>query len=336
MEQLKRNVELKNSLFFEDTPAVRPRSELVRTTLASQVRELASRFLHYNVGGYVRLTEGRIRASLDQFPERLVAPMVTVLENVQFVDRDQYGARLAQYLERDANENTCFVPISKPLNKSAPHLGYYMYDLPGARTPVYLNDALERDPLGITFFDDCLISGSQATATIQTWFGMPTGLDEYVADSLSSEDKERLARGDVRFRFLYGTDAGISSVRKLAGHVGLTTDVAKLNTLTTKPRSLDAVLSEEEAGRLRTFLSDVGQSLLESTKAKQNPEKWTTERCREFSLGYGDSEQLLVFAYNTPTATITALWKGGVYRGARWLPLFPRRLEVSPPLSQDS
>ena len=75
------------------------------------------------------------------------------------------------------------------------------------------------------------------------------------------------------------------------------------------------------------FLREVGRDVLQSTKGEENAGKWTEERCTEYALGYGDDQQIVVLFYNTPTGTITALWKSGRFRGAPWLPLFPRRNE---------
>ena len=52
---------------------------------------------------------------------------------------------------------------------------------------------------------------------------------------------------------------------------------------------------------------------------------WPEELKKERSLGYGNSQKLIVFFYNTPTSTLPIFWKKGNYNGKEWKPLFPRR-----------
>ncbi len=51
---------------------------------------------------------------------------------------------------------------------------------------------------------------------------------------------------------------------------------------------------------------------------------WTDERMAGSCLGYNDAQQLIVFAWNTPTYTLTSLWMQGEVLGSEWIPLFPR------------
>jgi hypothetical protein len=51
---------------------------------------------------------------------------------------------------------------------------------------------------------------------------------------------------------------------------------------------------------------------------------WDDLRKKEWALGYGNSQKLIVFSYNTPTCTLPILWKFGEYQGKIWTPLFPR------------
>ena len=52
---------------------------------------------------------------------------------------------------------------------------------------------------------------------------------------------------------------------------------------------------------------------------------WSEQKRQQRALGYGNSAQLIVFPYNTPTCTLTLLWKAGTYGGSAWVPLFERR-----------
>ncbi len=50
-------------------------------------------------------------------------------------------------------------------------------------------------------------------------------------------------------------------------------------------------------------------------------DEWAAGR----ALGYGNDAFLVLFGYNTPTQTLTCIWKDGMYEGVPWMALFPRR-----------
>ncbi|MBI4650456.1 DUF1016 domain-containing protein [Candidatus Desantisbacteria bacterium] len=60
----------------------------------------------------------------------------------------------------------------------------------------------------------------------------------------------------------------------------------------------------------------IGIQLLQQKKIEKN---WTDEIVKERSLGYGNSQKLIVFFYNTPTSTLPILWEKGTYNGKEWL-----------------
>ena len=52
---------------------------------------------------------------------------------------------------------------------------------------------------------------------------------------------------------------------------------------------------------------------------------WSEKRIKESALGYNDAQQLIVFDYNIPTYTLTALWGNGCIKGKQWKGLFVRK-----------
>lgn len=326
VEELKRNLEAVGPDIFQGCRAIRPKSAALRTPSGrNRIQTLAERFAHFNTGSNVRVDESWICEYLDQFPEDLVEFMLRVIEHVRFFDRDDLGKGFADAMKAGATASTKYVPLSKPLEKSASHLGYFLADDMSGPRPISLEQALATDG-DITFFDDCVISGTQSRATLQTWFGLPKDVDEDLADELTEAQRTALRDRQIRFRFLFGTQEGIGHFAELARQLELGEDIQAVHSSTSQP-AIRAILDADDGTRLRGFLADVGEALLASTKAKTDPTKWTDARCREFALGYGSLEQLIVLMYNTPTATITALWKTGEYHGAKWQPLFPRRGE---------
>lgn len=80
---------------------------------------------------------------------------------------------------------------------------------------------------------------------------------------------------------------------------------------------LDSPFQIERKNELRYFLERVGKEILIS---EGKDDKIAKERC----LGYSSAEAMIVFPYNVPTMTITALWCGGKWSGGEWMPLIER------------
>jgi hypothetical protein len=68
---------------------------------------------------------------------------------------------------------------------------------------------------------------------------------------------------------------------------------------------------------LKDFIKSVAKEVLVS---EQKP----PESAEAKSLGYAGAEAMVVFPYNCPTMTVTALWISGKWQGGDWLPLVER------------
>lgn len=69
---------------------------------------------------------------------------------------------------------------------------------------------------------------------------------------------------------------------------------------------------------LRDYFIQIGESLLRS-------EGKSEEKIETCKLGYANAEAMVLFPYNIPTMTITALWCKGEINGVPWIPLAERR-----------
>lgn len=319
VEALKRQLETAEPEIFRGLRGLRPRSRAAHSAdLDARIAVQARRFQHFTNDTEVRVDGDRIRTFLDQFPEPLVAPMLTVLERIEFLDRATLGRGFAERLITDAPDGAVFAPLTSEYGKSAGHLPYFLADHPQRPEILELDAALERDaPLVI--FDDVLISGVQSGRIVATWFGDG---DHPSAPVLTEEHRERLRARNPAFRFAYAWAPGLEALSAELEKYGLGGDVSALR-LDEAEKPIDAIGAE--ADELRKALTEIGYQVLRSTKGARAENPWTEERLRDSALGYNNDERLVVMEYNTPTGTITALWKGGVFDGAQWLPLFPRR-----------
>lgn len=188
------------------------------------------------------------------------------------------------------------------------------------------NIVRKRDPKEtiLVFVDDIIASGGQALDIFSDWLNLPSQpkKEERMVDALSSKEIKWLRETEIAFLTIYGFQEGISALEELLTKEGL------------KVNFYPAILTEEEFGcfqarsgifndeRERLKAMEMAQEIgYELFADKEWPEKLRWER----ALGYGNSQKLIVFSYNTPTCTLPIFWKKGEYQGKSWMPLFPRQ-----------
>ena len=175
---------------------------------------------------------------------------------------------------------------------------------------------------GLCFYDDFLLSGVQAGTALRIMMGDGPVDADPVARKLPEDLRAELLNRPVNFRFASGLDAGVAAFEVVVREYfapGTYTIGYMLSAETSQ------FLTYGEAAPLVEFLHRVGEDLLLTTKAVSNPDKWTSDLCRERALGYGSGPLLVSTFYNVPTSSVTALWASGKYRGIPWIPLLPRR-----------
>jgi hypothetical protein len=326
IEVTKRRIEEKIPDWFSVCRRLRPSSSTAAAASNQpRLQTLAERFREYSgPNGKVDLT--RIRSYLDQFPEALVDPMITVLENLIFLNREQLGIGFSNKLVEEGLAGNSLVPLSSGLQKSAAMLPYMMSDS-GATGLTFktLEEALNGDQ-DITFYEDYICSGRQPRATVQTWFGRPAELkDQNISVKLSESNQTLLRRRRLHFRFVFGTTWGMKNLRELIEELSLQGDVNATIVREKEKSPIYDFLDADIAASLEAFLRDVGTQLLLTTWHDDDPTKWTTELCEQRCFGYRNHGLITVSSLNCPTSTITALWKSGRFQDVSWMPLFPRR-----------
>ena len=78
----------------------------------------------------------------------------------------------------------------------------------------------------------------------------------------------------------------------------------------------------------RKYFEKVGEKLIEIKSRNADgeyKEHWPEERRKSSCLGYNNAQQLVVFPWNTPTYSLTALWLSAENENFKWLSLFTRQ-----------
>ncbi len=195
---------------------------------------------------------------------------------------------------------------------------------------IILEKALEFSEEGqvIVFVEDAFCSGKQIISVFETYMGIPIeerATSERHVDELSKAQKKKLKRSKLYFSFIMHNKENEDYFINRMSELGLE-DVSIVSN-EKFPKKYFEGRDDEGQRILKKYLESAGR-LLVKQKATDNQgnrkENWTDERISNSLLGYNNAQQLIVFAWNTPTYTMTPLWLQGKVEDTDWIPLFPR------------
>jgi hypothetical protein len=274
---------------------------------------------------------------LSQFPLDLQEAALGLLSHIRVIDERELALAINDTLQESqfkAGDKVALVPLGG-IWDSAQHLMYNLREIRQgmASIPVpsfaTLDDNLALRADQIIFFDDNVNSGLQVLNIFAGWMAQPlppeVDLKEEHVQPLSPEACERLRKTPISLIFGVGTEGADRRVRTLlSDHLGFSpTNVAVMirNLLKDSEKVLsgrDSPFDAENKNRLMKYLTDIGTQLMLSEGKSPNI-------AAQRALGDGSAEALVVFPYNVPTMTITALWCGGKIDKGEWTPLVERR-----------
>lgn len=319
--------------FFEElAPTLRPlTSRMRKADVNGRLDEVAARLASVQ-GPSIDPSElkdstmsaDRVRDWVRQFGPEHEESALKVLESLNVLGRSETNAALASFLQSDAGapfRGGAVVPIGQPKDGSSV-VGYHAED--AARefecAVLTLDQAASRD-LPIVFVDDFIGRGSSTISILEDMLGAVATqeLHEERPGDVPEALKDHLLNRPVAFVYSAGLDAGIDALRTRLSELGFQ-DVQEIHVgirqtdLPTVESALGAA-APEFLERARV----VGEQLLASTADDKRSER---------TLGYGNHALLIAFPYNTPTATLTAIWERGDVDGWTWFPLLPRRKKL--------
>lgn len=198
-------------------------------------------------------------------------------------------------------------------------------------TVMPLENALRfsEDGQAIVFIEDAFCSGMQILSVFEAYMGVPLDQrqtkEEHV-EELSEENKSKLKKSKLYFSFImYNKDNESRFIERMK-EIGLKNVV-----IVAKEEFPDKCFGDSGMNKknevLMKYFQAAGELLIKQKATDENgvrKENWSDERIRNSVLGYNDAQQLIVFAWNTPTYTLTPLWMQGMVNGTEWIPLFPR------------
>jgi len=274
--------------------------------------------------GLPLLTAERIVAWLQQFGEPFDDEPLRLLEQLRLIDRAHITGALRTFFHSNDAFVGAFVCPLGTARDSAAIAAYYAEDLRGETGAEVraLGEALAEDR-PIVFVDDFIGSGQQSVSIVEAWMGVEptTDLHEDRGAPLSAEFQQALLSRKLGFVFASGMPVGAKLLDNALSRLSLNA-VVFLNESPPAPRAFQGALTSREQA-LRDFCERAGRQLLDDGIERHDAE-WRSKR----ALGYGNNAFLVASGYNTPTQTLTCIWKKGTVDGFDWLPLLPRRAKL--------
>ena len=270
------------------------------------------------------INEDRAMNWLRQFEsDELTDAALQVLANVRMVGRRSIASTLRNFLQHHEDlHGGALCPLGEPKDSSA-ILTYYSEDVAPEFGLVVqsLREALTTDK-PVILVDDFIGSGRQSISLFEHLLGVErtVELNEVREQALPENLQEALRTRSVAVVFAAGTTEGAQRLQVRLAELGVNAEVhvGLLELPTVRDERIFASPRQQAAFLERCAY--VGKQLLINEEVGHSA-KWAEDK----GLGYGDSGYLVIFPYNTPTQTLTALWAGGDVDGVPWEPLFPRR-----------
>jgi deoxynucleoside triphosphate triphosphohydrolase SAMHD1 len=140
----------------------------------------------------------------------------------------------------------------------------------------------------------------------------------------TKEAREKFKNMSKHVVYTLGNESAIGKVKEILSLIGFSPENIHISIhlpFSEKDRifsGAESKFNHTNKKELKDFFCEVGEKLLTA----ENKSATKIESCR---LGYANAEAMVIFPYNIPTMTVTALWCKGSVDGIPWIPLAERR-----------
>lgn len=339
--------ELLESGYYDD--ALILISDMVLSKYTTDIKEVATRFRAYEGPKGHIINEASVISFLEQFflvnpnyndCEKIIHGVLELLLNAVFINRTLFDEEVTKMFENIVDQKECiYICPLGGVKDSAFHLSYYLNDLSDdiknkMVVDTSLSETLKNSNDGdtIILFDDGAYSGKQVSSIIQEYMGVPSEKRETKEEhvkKLSDSDIDALKNRNVIIAYICFNTNNKENIMDAAKNYGIIiSDIKHIRDMQDKCFDrTDIFKNDTERELVKKQLENIGLQILESVKMSGGAykENWSKERVEKSSLGYNDSQQMVILKSSVPTYTIIAFWmEGGVVNGWKWEPLFLR------------
>ena len=300
---------------------------------SSEVRRVAEKLRKFDGQRSWQVRNETVAAFVNQLPPRLRGLMLQSLsEKLIFFDRSEVSSSLLSIigglgpvdvvgLSPNSGNFTRMLVESEARGNAAYNSIRFRHEIVGA-----LSEPSE-EPL--ILIDDNISSATQACAQFFSWSGVPRGSwpvecrdeDGIFEAALPKPELERMQARPIYVVVCAGRQVANEKLKETAAMLGF----ARFQAVRFK-HSIE--LAADWPEELRIYLADVGLSVMAWARFRKAVEQLRSEErryCEAHAFGYGNVGGLVATSLNVPTATATAIWCPGMYKGSPWMPLLIRR-----------
>lgn len=252
-----------------------------------------------------------------QYPAQLVAPALRVVEGVRMISRDDVSAAVRGYMHSTGMTTAVVAPLGDPKD-GASVIAYYAGDLQDEGVRVdSVQSALSAEE-ALIIVDDFIGLGSSSISILEKLLGEEptTSLNEQRVTTLNEDVRAAFLNREVHFVFVYGFASGTERLSERAKELGIQALVNVAHPESDIP-TVEKVLENDPLRE--AFINEstrIGDQLIGGDDSVKRVSR---------AFGYGNRGVLLISPFNTPTVTLTTLWRPGEVDGQPWTALFPRR-----------
>lgn len=322
--------------FYNKYPQLKPISEYLKMAAAS---EKISK-IHENLKGFRSVSDeyitiNRITTFVNQFPEELQDACLCFLDHLEIYNEGLLVSELDKILSKIISEDNsvAICPLGSATD-SGNRLNYHLREVFEKfnidKADLNDNVILENDK--VIFFDDNINSGLQLinifAEILDKKASLPSDLqlDEKHHRKLVSVDaKEKFMNMPISIAYIVGMENSAEKVKDtLSKYLGFDPKnicIRIHKTFKEKDKILtgeNSAFNHEKKKEFRDALSEIGEKLLQNEKKAET-------KIQSCKIGYSNAQAMVLFPYNVPTMTVTALWCKGVVDGIPWIPLAERR-----------
>jgi HD superfamily phosphohydrolase len=336
LEYQKLKTLLTDKNFYSKFPRLKPVSSyLSMAEAAEKIKKIQERLKGFKSLKNEYITINGITTFANQFPEDLQDVCLAFLEKLEIYNESLLSDELEKVLEKiTQGDSKVGITHLGAVSDSGGRLAYYVrtvterYDIDEED----FNDAFILNNDKIVFYDDNINSGLQLINIFAELLGkkdalsVELNLNEKHFRTLGSDDaKKKFLNMPIYIVYIVGFE-GIEDTIKpiLSEALGFDPNNIhiKINKIFKPEKKIfsgnDSDFNHAKKKEFKNILTQIGEKLL--TNEGKSPEK--VESCK---LGYAKAEAMVLFPYNIPTMTITALWCNGIVDDAPWIPLAERR-----------
>jgi hypothetical protein len=301
------------------------------------------KFIHEKLGGFEslkkeRITINRITTFVNQFPADLQEACLVFLKQLEIYDERLLEDELSKVIDKMSSGSIIGISHLGAVSDSGGRISYHLRELfeKHKLEPKELNDALILKSSVLVIYDDNINSGLQLLNILAELLdeldSLPKELnlgEKHVSSLATSEAKAKLRDMEINFCFIVGHEGTEKKIQQmLSEHLKFNPQNIHIHINKTFKNSEkifnggDSHFNHEKRPLLKEFLTTTGEQLLRN-------EGKSEAKIQSCKLGYASAEAMVLFPYNIPTMTITALWcKGKLENGIPWIPLAERRRRV--------